>query len=61
MCEGERPWLGFYAGPQVPEGEREPLRMTAFFSKQFLHATTMPVMRWGVFSFLQRSLSMSSP
>ena len=49
VCEGERRWAGFYAGPQ---GAGQPLRMTAFFSKQFfLRATAWPVMRWGVFSF----------
>ena len=56
-CEGERLWAGFYAGPR---GVGQPLRMTAFCSKQLLYATAWRVMRWGVFSFPQRSLFMSS-
>ena len=31
VCEGERRWAGFYAGPQ---GAGQPLRMTAFCSSQ---------------------------
>lgn len=57
VCEGERRWAGFYAGPR---GAGQPLRMRAFCSKQLLRATGWRVMRRGVFSFPQRSLFMSS-
>ena len=56
VCEGERRWAGFYAGPQ---GAGQPLCVTAFFSKQFFHATAWRGMGWGVFFWLQRSFFMS--